>query len=164
MRWPHYKKWWMRQVSLPKRAEAYAFQLSLVDSNNPENFITNPTIITGDFKISKDDGALVNLVILPVVAPAGSTLVLISLTSTEMTADRIAIVAVDQGSLWEDVTMTLDIPTGNVDTVNDLLEGDRSESSTGIIIKRKGTATEILNKTITGSLLSPSVTVTTNEP
>lgn len=154
----------MRQMALPKRAEAYAFQLSLVDSNNPENFIVSPTIIGGDFKISRDNGSLINLELLPFVVPLGSVLVLISLTSLEMTADTIAIVGVDQGSLWEAVTITFDIPTGNVDTVNDLLEGDRSESSTGIIIKKKGTATEILNKTITGSLLSPSVTVTTNEP
>lgn len=152
-------------MALPKRAEAYSFTISLVDTASPSNFKVNPTIAAGDFKISKDDGALINLATLPVVIPAGSVLVLISLTATEMTADKFSITGKDAaGDEWNEVTLTLDIPSGNIDTVNDLLEGDISESSTGVIIKKKGTSTEILNKDIAGSLLSPSVTVTTSEP
>ena len=152
-------------MALPKRGQAYSFQISLVDTASPSTFKSSPTIASGDFKISKDDGSLVKLATLPAVTPSGSVLVLIALSATEMTANKIAIIGKDAaGSEWNDVTITLDIPSGNIDTVNDLLEGDRSESSTGIIIKKKGTSTEILNKDITGSLLSPSVTVTTSEP
>jgi len=151
-------------MALPKRGEAYDFQVSLGDALSSD-FKVNPTIAAGDFKISKDDGALVNLANLPVVTPAGSVLVRIDLTATEMTASKVAIVGIDvAGDEWDDVTIIIDVPSGNIDSVNDLIEGDISESSTKIIIKKKGTSTEILNKDIAGSLLSESVTVTTSEP
>lgn len=150
-------------MALPKFGVAYDFQVSLGDALS-SNFLVNPTIITGDFKLSKDDGALFNLLTTPLVTPSGSVLVKILLAAVEMEANKIAIVGIDSGSLWDDITIIIDVPTGNIDTINDLLEGDISESSTGVIIKKKGTSTEILNKTITGSLLSTSVTVTTAEP
>jgi len=150
-------------MSLPKQGDAYDFQVSLDDAST-SGFIIDPTIIAGDFQISKDDGALANLTTLPTVSPSGSSLVKISISAAEMTADKVAIVGIDSGGLWNDITILLDLPTGNIDTVNDLLEGDRSESSTNVTIFKKDTTTEILNKEITGSLLSTSVTVTTSEP
>ena len=46
----------------------------------------------------------------------------------------------------------------------DLLEGDHIETSTSLRINKRGTSTALLEKDITGSLLSPSVTLTTTDP
>jgi hypothetical protein len=86
---------------MPKRGIAYSFSRGLYDATIGGRFRVNPTIAAGDFKISKDSGAFVNLATLPIVSPAGSVLVLFQLTAAEMTADRIAILGVDQaGGEW----------------------------------------------------------------
>lgn len=104
----------------PQKGVAYTFPRGLFDSTTGGKFKVNPTIAAGDFKISKDFGAFANLANLPTVQPAGSTVVVFSLTATEMTADHITIQGIDQaGNEWTDflehltpVTMTLaDLPT-----------------------------------------------------
>lgn len=71
---------------------------------------TTPTLAAGDAKISKDGGALANLDTLPAETPAGSGLVRISLSATELTAARVVIKLVDQTSPkeWEDQTIIVD--------------------------------------------------------
>jgi len=151
-------------AGLPQYAVAYDFPpISLVDVGASNSFLLNPTIVAGDFKISKNRGTLANLETLPVVGPSGSSLVNVTLSATEMTADKIAIVGIDSGGLWADVTLTLDVPSGNIDDVYDLAVGDITETSTQQIIKKKGTTTTIKDKTITGSLLDSAVTITTED-
>jgi hypothetical protein len=88
---------------MPSRGVAYSFTRGLYDATTGGHFRVNPTIVAGDFKLSKDNGALVNLATLPVVSPAGSALVRFQLTAAEMTADRVTLVGVDQaGSEWTD--------------------------------------------------------------
>lgn len=48
--------------------------------------------------------------------------------------------------------------------IEDILEGDHLESYQKVQIFKKGTVTKILDKDITGSLLTPGVTIRTNEP
>ena len=152
-------------MALPIQETAYSFVTSLVNSLDPSQFLVNPTIATGDFKISKDGGALANLATLPTVSPAGSSLVLVSLSALEMTGEKITVQAIDvAGDEWEDLSAFIDTPEGSVETVLNIQEGDRAESSVRLLIKKKDTSTVVLDKTITGSLLSPSVTVTTKEP
>lgn len=95
---------------LLKKNTAYTFYLTLADSASPSSFKVNPTIAAGDFKISKDGGALVNLATLPVVEPAGSVMVKISLSATEMDADKVNVVGIDvAGAEWNDVAKIFDV-------------------------------------------------------
>lgn len=153
-------------MSDPITGEALELFITLTNINDPRFFIADPAIVVGDFKVSIDGGALVNLTNLPVVDPAGSKLVKLDLTSLEMTGTNISIVASDQDETeWEDLSISIrPQQAGNIDTIVDLLEGDIDESSSRVTIKRKGTAEVILEKDIFGSLLSSSVTVSTREP
>jgi len=83
-------------VSPPTRATPLAVPLSLLDFTAAGRLKTSPTLATGDFKISVDGGAFANLTNLPVVAPAGGKIVLVSLTAAEMDGDTIAVVCSDQ--------------------------------------------------------------------
>lgn len=88
-------------MTTPKKGVAYIFSRALYSTASPGDFQVNPTIAAGDFKVSKDNGALVNLTNLPTVAPAGGVLVQFSLTAIEMTADRYDVVGIDQaGNEW----------------------------------------------------------------
>jgi hypothetical protein len=95
----------------PKKAEDFEIQIALEDYSLPGNFKIDPTIAAGDFKISKDGGALANLNTLPVVAPSGSALVTIVLSSTEMNADKVSVQCIDQTvpKQWTDFMFS--IPT-----------------------------------------------------
>jgi len=80
----------------PKRAEDFEFPITMEDYSTPGNFKSNPTLAAGDFKISKDEGAFANLTNLPAVTPASGVQVIVKLTSTEMTADKVLVVWQDQ--------------------------------------------------------------------
>jgi hypothetical protein len=95
----------------PVKNEDFVTYISLVDPANPGSFKSSPTLAAGDWKISKDGGALTNLATLPVVEPASSVSVKIALTSTEMNADNIFIVGIDQTSPKEWADFVLAIPT-----------------------------------------------------
>lgn len=152
-------------MTLPVSGVAYSFTIQLVDSADPASFKASPTIAAGDFQVSIDGGALANLTNLPVNSPSGSVLVDVNLTAAEMTGAKINVVGIDvAGAEWEDIVIDIDVPEGSVESVLDIIEGDHTETSTGVVIKKKGTATEVLNKVVAGSLLDSSVTVTTKEP
>jgi hypothetical protein len=77
----------------------------------PTSFKSAPTIATGDFKVDKDGAGLNNLATLPSVSPAASVLVLLTLSATEMNADVVTVVGVDQTSPKEWCDFVLSIPT-----------------------------------------------------
>ena len=77
----------------------------------PGSFRSSPTLAAGDFKVDKDGAGLNNLATLPTVSPAASVGVLISLSATEMTADVVTIVAIDQTSPKEWADFVVSIPT-----------------------------------------------------
>ena len=149
----------------PKKGVAYEFYVSLTDLFDPQFFIVNPTIAAGDFKISKDGVAFVNLATLPVVTPVGSSSVKINLSSTEMDADKVVVKGKDlSGDQWGDIFAFIDNPVENQESIFDLLEGDHREISVNLKIFKKGTATILLEKNVTGSLLRSDITVSTLEP
>lgn len=80
----------------PKKGEDYIVYVPLQDFDTPGAFQASPTIAAGDFKVSKDDGALADLATLPTVAPAGSIWVKITLSATEMDADNVKVQCIDQ--------------------------------------------------------------------
>ena len=63
---------------------AYIQPVSVFDAADPGRIKLNPTIAVGDFKRSTDGGTLTNLTNLPVEMPAGSGIILCSLTAAEM--------------------------------------------------------------------------------
>lgn len=95
----------------PKKNEDFLIRVSLEDYANPGNHKSNPTIAAGDFKVDKDGGGLSNLSTLPTVSPASSVLVLITLSNTEMNADVVTIVCIDQTNPKEWADLTISIPT-----------------------------------------------------
>lgn len=95
----------------PVKNEDLVLYVTLTSAANPTNFQVNPTIAAGDFKVSKDGGALTNLATLPVVEPSGSVMVKIALSATEMNADNVTVVAIDQTATKEWADFCLSIPT-----------------------------------------------------
>jgi len=89
----------------------HIFYISLVDSNNYGKFVENPTIATGDFKVSKHDyDKPVNLEITP--EATGKGIVKVTLQRSEMSEDRQAIVLARDlvGDEWQTVRLYLDNP------------------------------------------------------
>lgn len=152
-------------MALPVKGVAYSFYTALVSQAASNTFQVNPTIAAGDFQVSIDGGAFANLTTTPQVSPAGTQGVLVSLDATEMDGDKIQVLGVDAGGAeWYDVMAFLDVPAGSEETVVDILEGDHRESKTSLIVFKKGTAIELINKDIIGSLLQAGVTIQTVEP
>jgi len=86
---------WITYVSLAPRTPSGIWQ-------------ANPTLATGDVKISLDGGALANLGTLPAVTPASSKLVKITLSQAETNADNLTIIFSDAaGAEWTDLTLNV---------------------------------------------------------
>ncbi len=98
----------MAEYTFPKRGVAFVFDVALIDAASRPNLKSNPTLATGDAKVSKDDGAFANLTTLPTVTPAGGVNVKVSLSATEMTADRLTVTLIDvAGGEWDPLTITI---------------------------------------------------------
>lgn len=95
----------------PVKNEDFKIRVALEDYANPGNFKSNPTLAAGDFKIDKDGGGLSNLATLPSVSPASTVCVLVELSSTEMNADVVTLVFIDQTSPKEWADLVISIPT-----------------------------------------------------
>lgn len=151
-------------MSTPVKGEAYEFYVSLASFADPTIFQANPTIVAGDFQISRDGGAFTNLSTLPSVEPAGSVGVKVSLSAGEMDADKIQILAQDQADdEWHELVAFIDVPVASSQTAVDILEGDHDETRDFVTISRKGTTEILVDKVITGSQLSPGILITTRE-
>jgi hypothetical protein len=95
----------------PVKNEDFIIRIALADMNTPGSFKSSATIAAGDFKVDKDGGGLTNLGTLPSVDPASSVLVKVTLSSTEMNADVVTLVCVDQTNPKEWCDFVLSIPT-----------------------------------------------------
>jgi len=149
----------------PVKGQEYIHNLpGLSDVGDPQFFKVDPTFATGDWKVRRDNGAFGNLTTLPVVDPAGTSNIKITISALEMTADQVVILAHDvNGEQWSDWGMTINLDTNSTDNIMDLLEGDHEENAAKLKIFKKGTATVLMEKNITGSLLDPTVTINTKE-
>ena len=96
-------------MALPVKNTAFTTYGVLYDWTNPGKIKSNPTIASGDFKISIDGGAFANLTNLPTVTPASSKGVEFDLTSSEMNGEAILIVGEDQTvpPEWAEFSMTI---------------------------------------------------------
>ena len=95
----------------PIRNEDFVIRISLEDMNIPGSFKSSPTIASGDVKVDKDGGGLNNLATLPTNDPAGSVLGKVALSATDMNADVVSLVFVDQTNPKEWADFVLSIPT-----------------------------------------------------
>ena len=87
----------MANSNPPVKGQAFSFSIALEGFNTPGEYKVNPTIATGDFKISKDGGGAAgnNLTTLPTPA-AGEIEVDVTVSATEATADKIWLQGIDQ--------------------------------------------------------------------
>lgn len=100
----------------PKRATEFIFYIGLTSQADTKVFQSNPTLATGDVKISKDGGALADLNTLPDVDPNSSKLVKVLVSASEMTADNIQIVFSDaSGAEWCDLIVNIQTSARQVD-------------------------------------------------
>lgn len=93
----------------PVKGEDWICRIALADYAVPGSMKSSPTIASGDWKVDKDGGGLNNLGTLPAVDPAATVLVKITLSATEMNADVVTIVGIDQTSPkeWADVVICI---------------------------------------------------------
>ncbi len=102
----------------PKKNTEYIFYVSLVFQSDTKTMQSNPTIAAGDFKVATDGGALGNLTTLPVVTPASSKMVKVTLSASEMNGDNITFVASDAaGSEWCDLTINIQTTATQIDNL-----------------------------------------------
>ena len=103
-------------MSLPKKNTAYTYGTELVDQSDTRLFKNNPTLATGDFKVSIDYGSFANLGTLPTVTPSSNRQIEIQLASGEMNGDNIGLQCVDAaGAEWCDVFFDFSLGTRNAD-------------------------------------------------
>jgi len=93
----------------PVKGEDFVIYVGLSDASDPKSFRSSPTIAAGDFKVKKDSGALTNLTTLPTVEDG--VCVKIALSATEMTADNVVLVGIDQTATKEWCDFMMSIPT-----------------------------------------------------
>lgn len=79
-------------------------------------FQTNPTLASGDFKVSIDGGTLTNLATLPTVTPSGGKMVKVTLSASEMNGDNITLVCHDaSGAEWKNLIINIPTATRQID-------------------------------------------------
>lgn len=97
----------MASYNPPKKNTAFVMYVGLRSQADTRLLQANPTLASGDAKVSKDGGALANLTTLPSVI-ASSAVVKIELSSTEMNADNVTILLSDaSGGQWCDLIINL---------------------------------------------------------
>lgn len=95
----------------PVKGQDFIVRIALPDAAIANAFKASPTIAAGDFKVDIDGAGLNNLGTLPAVDPAGSALVKITLSASEMNGDVITLVGIDQTATKEWADFVLCIPT-----------------------------------------------------
>lgn len=109
----------------------------------------NPTLASGDVKISIDGGSYTNLGTLPSVSPAGSDNVKITLSQAETNGDNITIRFRDQaGAEWCDQHIALQTVAANFDALNtkiDTIDGNVDDILTDTGTTLPGTLATIDN-------------------
>lgn len=95
----------------PYKGEDFICYVALQSMTAQGSFKANPTIAAGDFKVSKDGGDFANLETLPSVAPAAGVSVKLTLSATEMNADNVVVVGIDQTTTKEWADFFMDIVT-----------------------------------------------------
>lgn len=106
----------MASYVVPKKGVEFIFYVGLVSQADTKLFQVNPTIASGDFKVSIDGGALANPATLPAVTPGSSRLVKVVLSTSEMNGDNIMLVGSDAaGAEWCDIIVNIQTAARQID-------------------------------------------------
>ena len=124
----------MTSYVTPKKNSAYIVYVSLLSQADTKLMQSNPTLATGDVKVSIDGGAFANLATLPVVTPASGSAVKVALSADEMNGDNIIVRFLDAaGSEWCDLTLSIQTTAqtlDELDTIVDAIVADTNELQT----------------------------------
>lgn len=105
----------MTSYVFPKKGVQYITYISL-EATAGGSLVATPTLAAGDFKVSIDGGALADLATLPTNTPAGSGMVKITLSTSEMNGDNITVKCVDAaGAEWLPVTINIQTSARQID-------------------------------------------------
>lgn len=97
---------------------AYIFRCVLF-AQSDNQIKSNPTIASGDWKVSIDGGAFANLATLPDVDPDSSVQVKVSLSADEMNGDEIMVTAIDaSGAEWHSAAWVIHTAAQTFDTMD----------------------------------------------
>lgn len=100
----------------PRKNTEYIFYVALPSQAQSNTFQSNPTIASGDFKVSIDGGSLANLTTTPAVTPASSKMVKITLSTSEMNGDNITVIGSDaSGAEWRDIVINIQTSARQID-------------------------------------------------
>lgn len=106
----------MPSYNTPKINTEYIFYVSLPSVADTNVFQANPTLAAGDVKVSTDGGTEGNLGTLPVVTPAGSKRVKVTVSAAEMNGDNVQITFSDAaGDEWTDLTVNIQTTANQID-------------------------------------------------
>lgn len=105
---------------LAKKNEQFIFYVALRASADDDTLQSNPTIVSGDVRVSTDGAAFGPIATLPTVTPAGDVAVKVTLSATEMNGDNIIVTFEDQTATEEWKAERVSIHTYAVD-VDDLV-------------------------------------------
>jgi hypothetical protein len=117
----------------PKINTEYVFYISLISQLDTKLFQTNPTLAAGDVKVSTDGGAKSNIATLPVVTPAGSDQVKVTLSTAEMNGDNITVTFADvAGAEWASVTINIQTTANRIDDLAAAVWANATRSLTSL--------------------------------
>ena len=108
----------------PQKGVAYTFYIALVSQSDTDVFKTSVTLAEGDVKVSKDGGSFTNITTLPTEIGT-SGVVAVSLSATEMNADRVVVLFHDAaGNEWQDAMVCIDTASKLIDDLSVLTTAD----------------------------------------
>jgi len=89
-------------------ASGYIFYVGLISQASTKSLQGSATLAAGDVKVSIDGGALANLGTLPVVTPAASKSIKVTLSQAEINGDNIIVIFADaSGAEWCDLLVNI---------------------------------------------------------
>ena len=164
----------MASYVTPKRGVEYIFSIGLTDQANTKLLKANPTLASGDFKVSIDNGSLNNPSTLPTVTQAAGKIVKVTLSAAEMTGDNITLVCSDAaGDEWCDQIINIQTSARQIDDLAYPTTSGRSldVTATGAAgvdwgnvenqsttVALTGTSTKSLQPTVAGRTLDVTAT------
>jgi len=89
-------------------ASGYIFYVGLISQASTKSLQGSATLAAGDVQVSIDGGALANLGTLPVVTPASSKSIKVTLSQAEINGDNIIVIFADaSGAEWCDLLVNI---------------------------------------------------------
>lgn len=127
----------MSSYVTPKKNTEFIFYVGLFSQANTKVLQSNPTLASGDVRVSIDGGAFANLTTLPTVAPASGKAVKVTLSASEMNGDNITVLFSDAaGDEWCDLIVNIQTTAQQVDDLalaSDMAIGF-TESLLGVVL------------------------------